>query len=457
MRTELLSICNLSKDMGEQHLLHGLTLRLYQAEIAFLVGGADSGKTLLARLISGQLEPDEGVMHLLGKPYHPTSVEYAHEQGVFCISEDTPLIQNLSIGENIALARPPFFMHSNYKRQLEAYAQITCRESGIALDVYRPAKGLRLLEKLLTHCARALLRKAKLVIFDNILYRLSDNDILYFFKTVQILKQRGITVLLLEPIDRYALEYGDRLIFLSNGRALMDFGRGECTKEAAAAIVNTGLKTQVLPKKCVPPEKSIQRSFSCLTPTGPVQIAVNRGQILGLSCRSMETYQWYLNNAFTVHSLQDLNKSTESLRISILTHQQLQSDYFLQLSVAENIALPAARYFSEKGIFSQQQYERFLYSEFGNTLPVPRSDWHKKLAKFGNLQRQLVVLYRLLLEDSSLLIFSGITDQPNSALQENIQKVADLAVERGKSVVVFGRNYGMLDEWCHHIWFLEEL
>lgn len=457
MRVELLSIRSLSKDIGEQQLLHGLNLRLYQNDITFLVGGADSGKTLLARLLSGRLEPNDGAMYLLGKPYHPTSVESAHECGVFYISEDTSLIPNLSIGENIALARPPFFMRRNYKHQLEAYAQMACDESGILLDVYRPAKQLSLLEKLLTHCARALLRRAKLVIFDNVLYRLSDSDIHSFFKTLHMLKQRGITVLMLEPIDRYALEYGDRVIFLSNGRALMDFSRGECSKEFAAAMMNTDLKTQVQVKKIPTPEISGQRRFSCLTPGGTAQISVERGQILGLSCRSVEVYQWYLNNAFTVKSLCNFNRNADGVHISVLTQQQLQSDYFPLLSVAENIALPAVRYFSEKGFLSQQQYERFLYSEFGDTLPVARGDWHKKLFRFGNLERELVVLYRLLLEASNLLIFCGITDQPNPILQEHIRKVAELATERGKSVVVFGRNFGMLGEWCHDLRFLEGL
>ena len=100
MRKELFEFRHIVKHIGGHAALRDVSLRLYQDEITFLVGRG-SGRSVLSQMMMGELTPDSGTMLLLEKPYQPFSPEKAHERGIFCVTQNTKLIQNLSLSENI--------------------------------------------------------------------------------------------------------------------------------------------------------------------------------------------------------------------------------------------------------------------------------------------------------------------------------------------------------------------
>ena len=102
MRKELFEFRHIVKHIGGHAALRDVSLRLYQDEITFLVGRG-SGRSVLSQMMMGELTPDSGTMLLLEKPYQPLSPEKAHERGIFCVTQNTKLIQNLSLSENTIL------------------------------------------------------------------------------------------------------------------------------------------------------------------------------------------------------------------------------------------------------------------------------------------------------------------------------------------------------------------
>ena len=150
MRKELFEFHHVSKLVGGHKALRNLSLRLYQDEITFLVGRSSSGRSALTRLMMGELAPDSGTMTLLEEPYQPLSPRQAHERGGFCVTQDTTLIQNLSISENIYIARPVFPVWR--RGQARAFAQMMCRECGIQMDLHQKPTHAALIDTLLVYC-----------------------------------------------------------------------------------------------------------------------------------------------------------------------------------------------------------------------------------------------------------------------------------------------------------------
>ena len=101
MRKELFEFQHVSKYIGGHEACRNLSVRLYQNEITFLIGRSSSARSVVTRLMMGEFTPEEGEMTLHKRPYQPLSQESAHKQGIFCVSQDTKLLQNLSMSENI--------------------------------------------------------------------------------------------------------------------------------------------------------------------------------------------------------------------------------------------------------------------------------------------------------------------------------------------------------------------
>ncbi len=359
MRKELFEFRHIVKHIGGHAALRDVSLRLYQDEITFLVGRG-SGRSVLSQMMMGELTPDSGTMLLLEKPYQPLSPEKAHERGIFCVTQNTKLIQNLSLSENIYIARPLSGIW--HRGQADAFAQMACQECGIQLDLSKKASHVKLIDTLMVYCLRALLVRTQLLILDNLLYLLSEKDIDLLFQKLKLLKERGIGILVIEPVCRYALQYGDRTVFFSDGRISADFSGREYTAEMADILLNRGQAAP--PEDQVKPAEKLSRTRTFFYPekngNGSLQLAP--GEIVCASCHSPERYQWYLDTFFLTEKVSLLNRYRNHSSVSTLTFKRLQSDYFLDLSFAENVALPAYTRISAGGRLTPGQAKKFLKS-----------------------------------------------------------------------------------------------
>lgn len=456
MKTELFYLHNIVKHMGGHLLLHHVTLRLYQGETTFLIGAANSGKSLLARIMTGQLTPDEGEMYLLEKPYAPSRVEQAHKKGVYYISPDTPLMSNLTIAENIGLPRAPLSILCGHYRDMHTRVKIVCEDFGFGLRLEEKAKNLTWAEILMLHCARAVLNGVRLLIFDHMLPLLAEEDVRAFFEKLEQIKECGVTTLLLESSMQYPLQFGERSIFIMEGRITANLPRCRLS-QAQADILNAENLSPLVQLERGDEHSHETQIFRCLTPSGPISLPVKYGKVLGLSCRNIERYQWFMEHFFDTNAVYELNQLPIQRRIRVLNLRQLQSEYFPDLSFKENILLPLLPRISTHGFISPKTIDRLFSNEFAQYVELPASEWGKKLFRLGNREREMAVLHRSLLEDPEIIVFSGLTDYPNAALQQDLRTVIQLAVERKKIVILYSRDVELLRKWCANVILLDEM
>ncbi|HSQ47683.1 MAG TPA: ATP-binding cassette domain-containing protein [Lutibacter sp.] len=63
----ILSIKNLKKSFGDNHVLSGFTLELFEGENLVLMGKSGSGKSVMIKCLVGLMQPDEGSLEIMGK------------------------------------------------------------------------------------------------------------------------------------------------------------------------------------------------------------------------------------------------------------------------------------------------------------------------------------------------------------------------------------------------------
>ena len=452
MKYEIMSLERLTLHVNGQKVLSDISFRLFEDELTFLVGNPHGGKTMLTKILSGEIDNYTGHIILDGKTYKPSFARKFQRSKIFTISDYCPLMEEMTVSENIGLSHPPFRIAVNYRKKLASFVNKICRDNGIDLDVTKSAKNLCPLDQLKTHCARALVTGARVVLFNNVLYMLSDSEIQILMPIVRNLMKRGIGVLFLEPIAKYAARYADRIFVISNGCFRMSFAHNEASISTieqiistpdSDSLINTHLKRSVSQGHQIKLELPDKRKSNTIT--------LYSGKIYAVSSLDTETYYWILNNIISKGWAQFYRANGKTASVYCVTYPDLLNGSFYSLSVAENIALPIAEYISKCGVINMKRYHQFLKSEFSDVLDLCMFDWKTRIYSIRLWYRMQAVLFRALLNNSDVLLLCGILDQPNAGLRRLIETVSVMAVERGKAVLIFGRNREELSKWCDEL------
>jgi phospholipid/cholesterol/gamma-HCH transport system ATP-binding protein len=109
-RPIVLSVRDLHKSFGANHVLTGVSLEVHRGETIVVLGGSGTGKSVLLKHINGLLRPDSGQVVVLGCTVSelPESDLVGLRRRVSYIFQQGALFDSLSVGENVGF---PLFEH----------------------------------------------------------------------------------------------------------------------------------------------------------------------------------------------------------------------------------------------------------------------------------------------------------------------------------------------------------
>ena len=203
---------NLHSFYGKSHILHGVSLHVQEGEIVTLLGRNGAGKTTTLRSLVGLTPPRQGTVKLFGAvvsgqpPYRITA------SGLGYVPEGRRIFPGLTVEENlkVPVERPgPFTIPRIY--------QLFPR-----LEQRRTNKGRQLSggEQEMLAISRALLLNPKVLLLDEPSQGLAPLVVQDVFKIVASMRERGISVLLVEQNVRAAVAIADRAYVLDDGKVV---------------------------------------------------------------------------------------------------------------------------------------------------------------------------------------------------------------------------------------------
>lgn len=109
MEKVLLKTENMKKQFGVTVAIDDVSITINHREIRGLIGENGSGKSTFSSMITGALKPDAGKMWLNGRPYEPKSLKDSMMSGISIVVQETGIINELSVAENIFMGREDMF------------------------------------------------------------------------------------------------------------------------------------------------------------------------------------------------------------------------------------------------------------------------------------------------------------------------------------------------------------
>ncbi|GHU56491.1 hypothetical protein FACS189411_07240 [Bacteroidia bacterium] len=107
------------KSFGDAKVLNGINLRLERGLVYTLKGGNGSGKTTLINIISGFIEPTQGIVEFKGKKITKFVPYWVNRLGIGRTFQNLRLATQMTAYENVLLAleKKPFLYHTNEQKK----------------------------------------------------------------------------------------------------------------------------------------------------------------------------------------------------------------------------------------------------------------------------------------------------------------------------------------------------
>src|SRR5215208_4818666 len=103
----MLQLQNISKSFSGVEVLKNISLEFEAGKVHAICGENGAGKSTLMNIISGNLEPDEGIITWDKKAVTIQSVAHAQKLGIAIVHQERSLVDSLTVAENIFPVNQP--------------------------------------------------------------------------------------------------------------------------------------------------------------------------------------------------------------------------------------------------------------------------------------------------------------------------------------------------------------
>ena len=216
------------------HALKGVSFEVNRNEIISLLGANGAGKSTLAHILSGVYPPTKGKIFFKGEEVYFSSPFKAREMGIEIVYQDSGVIDERTVTQNIFLGREKTrklakfisILDKNFMR-MEA-VNLLNRQLNLRLpSVDQEAKFCSGGERQAIGISRAFYFNADLIILDEPTASLSVSARKVVYNFIKRLKNLGKGVILISHEAERAYDVSDRFIILSNGEKIGDFNKNE--------------------------------------------------------------------------------------------------------------------------------------------------------------------------------------------------------------------------------------
>jgi branched-chain amino acid transport system ATP-binding protein len=225
MAQEMLKIVNLEAWYGESHILHGVEFAVQEGEIVTLLGRNGAGRTTTLRAIMGLVGSRTGSVLIKGVEAVGLAPHKIARLGLGYCPEERGIFSALSTEENLLL--PPRLKGAQGMQLEEIYDIFPNLLERAASPGTRLSGG----EQQMLAVARILRTGARLLLLDEISEGLAPVIVQKLGEVIRTLRQKGITVVLVEQNFRFAAPLADRFYVMEHGRIVKQFAQSELASQ----------------------------------------------------------------------------------------------------------------------------------------------------------------------------------------------------------------------------------
>ena len=213
----MLEFKNVSTYYGKIQALHDVSLQVNQGEIVTLIGANGAGKTTLLMTLCGDPKPRDGQILFEGEDITPWHTSRIMRGDIAIVPEGRRIFSRLTVEENLHMGA--FFIEK--AEQAELLEEVYILFPRLRERMHQRAGTMSGGEQQMLAIGRALMSKPRLLLLDEPSLGLAPIIIQQIFDIIQQLRERGMTIFLVEQNANQALKLADRGYVLETGRVVL--------------------------------------------------------------------------------------------------------------------------------------------------------------------------------------------------------------------------------------------
>jgi ABC-type sugar transport system ATPase subunit len=242
----LLRMRGISKSFGVHRALSDVDLELESGEVLGIVGENGAGKSTLIRALAGAHEIDRGEILIDDQPVSFRRPADSIAAGVAVIYQELTIVPEMTVAENIFLGAVPRLgghLPVIDRRVMREKARELLGRLGLPIDPDRKARELSPGYQQMVEIARAINRRARIVLMDEPTSYLSESEVGRLFRFIQELRNQGLAIIYISHHLEEIFKICDRVLVLRDGRTVANAPIGEwSSRRLVEAMVNRSIE-----------------------------------------------------------------------------------------------------------------------------------------------------------------------------------------------------------------------
>ncbi|MCE5328770.1 sugar ABC transporter ATP-binding protein [bacterium] len=242
----ILEMKNISKNFPGVKALDNVSFNLGKGEILGLLGENGAGKSTLIKILSGDYSLEEGEIYIDGEKKIFTNPRESIEAGVRVIYQELNNFDSLTVAENIFAGQ----IQKNklgiirWGKMIQKSKEII-NNLGSDINPNEYMENLNVGGKQLIEIAKAIMKKAKILVMDEPTSALSEKDVLSLYSVIRKLKSDGVSIIYITHRIEEIFELTDRVVVLRDSKKVGEvLSKNTSKSELVNMIVGRKLSEQ---------------------------------------------------------------------------------------------------------------------------------------------------------------------------------------------------------------------
>lgn len=452
MDEPLLRMQNITKSFPGVLALKDVEFELRSGEIHAIIGENGAGKSTLMKVLLGIYQPDEGTIHLKGKLFHAKNPRHAQDQGISMIYQEFNLVPDLTVAENIFLAREQRKFHNlliDDKAMLSETRKFIA-SLGLDIDARLTINELSVAEKQMVEIIKALVVKSDILVLDEPTSALTEKEVQRLFSILMRLKSEGVGIIYISHRMEELNTIADRVTVLRDGTFVATHEWKAVTVPNLIRMMIGRQLNDLFPYVPSKPGEVVFKALNLNRSTflKDVSLEARKGEILGLAGlmgagrtefaravfgadRKDSGVIWMDGNEITTRSPHDAIRHG----IAYLPEDRKKDGLFLELDIYDNILAGNLTQYSSKGIVNDSTCRTVVDKRIAELNVKTHSP--RKIVKYlsgGNQQK--VLLSRWFCKQAKLIIFDEPTRGIDVGAKSEIYQLMNKLKQAGAAIIM---------------------
>ena len=455
------------KDFPGVRALDGVSLTLRAGEVHGLIGENGAGKSTLIKTLTGVHKPEQGKIYLNGEETVFNGPMDAKKKGIACVYQELNIVSELNATDNMFMGHMQkkkgtcFLDYAYMNKQTSEIMRSMNQET----DLSTPCGNMGMGQLQMIEIGKSILQDAKVLILDEPTSSLGEQETKELFKTVNMLKDKGLAILFVSHKLEEIFELCDVVTVMRDGKHVVTKLTGDMTQDDLITYMVGRSLSNLYPKKEVP-IGDVAMEVKNLTWQGVYQdisFNVRKGEVLGFAglvgAGRTEVFRGifaadptdggeiYIDGKkCQIKTPRDAIKS----KLAFLTEDRKGQGLVLDESIAKNIAMVNMRSLSS-GIFINDEKLKKQAADTVSRLKIKTESIDKRVGDLSGGNQQKVVIGKWINTEAEIFIFDEPTRGIDVGAKIEVYNIITDLVQNGKAVIVISSELPEILGMCDRV------